>query len=208
MEKSPPPKQKPRRWFQNYWVQLAFLLLCIASFRSSLFNHYLVPSGSMEPTLLPGDYVAVNMTAYGISLPFSRKDLIDTGTPERGDIVVFRSPKDGTRLIKRVVARGGDRIALTEGRLTLNGRNVQVDEGKQARESLGAVSFDLSLDMGGGENIAPMIVPKGKVLLLGDHRGASADSRYFGLVDESALYGRAVAIYYRKGDGFGWTALK
>lgn len=157
----------------------------------------------MEPTLRPGDYVAVNMTAYGVSLPFSRFDLIKTGEPKPGDIAVFRSPKDGTRLIKRVVAVGGDTVELIDGHLKINGQSVSVDN----QEKLGDRLFSLSLDSGGGTDITPTQIPEGKVLLLGDHRGASADGRYFGLVNVDALYGKAVAIYHRKGSWFEWTRI-
>ena len=196
----------PRHWYQNYWIQLAFLLLCVAAFRSSLFNHYLVPSGSMEPTLLPGDYVAVNMTAYGVSIPFSRKDVISTGQPRRGDIVVFRSPQNGIRLIKRVAAVGGDVVSLSDGHLSLNGKQVGLVENINV-EKLDAAQFMLNLDRGGGPDIHALKIPPGKVLLLGDHRGASADGRYFGLVDVGALYGRAIAIYHRRGKWFEWTEI-
>jgi signal peptidase I len=201
-----PNTEPKRRWHQNYWLQLAVLLLCVAAFRSSLFNHYLVPSGSMEPTLLPGDYVAVNMTAYGLSVPFTRKDLIATGEPSRGDIVVFRSPQNGIRLIKRVVAVGGDVVSLKEGHLSLNGNPVAVSENGDM-EQLETARFSLNLNHAGGPDIQSLVVPQGKVLLLGDHRGASADSRYFGLVDVDALYGRAVATYHRRGGWLEWTPL-
>ena len=200
------PFKPKRRWYQNYWLQLAVLLLCVAAFRSSLFNHYLVPSGSMENTLLPGDYVTVNMTAYGISIPFTRKDIITTGQPRRGDIVVFRSPQNGIRLIKRVVAVEGDVVSLEDGHLSLNGKAAASPKGGDM-EQLDAAHFSLNLDRGGGPDIQSLKIPAGKVLLLGDHRGDSADGRYFGLVVVDALYGRAIAIYHRRGGWVEWTPL-
>ena len=114
--------------------------------------------------------------------------------PQSGDIAVFNSPVDGKLLIKRIVAVGGDFVELRNGRLWVNGM-------RPAKES------DLNLSAGGGPDIRNLSVPDGMVLAIGDHRGRSHDSRYFGLVAERELYGRAVAVYYSRDDGFGWERL-
>ena len=90
-------QQRLFRWLKAEAVPLLLMLLLLSAARSSLANHYHVPSGSMEPTLQPGDRVFVDMTAYGLTLPFTGIDLVDRGTPRRGDVVVFDSPVDGTR---------------------------------------------------------------------------------------------------------------
>src|SRR5690606_18576578 len=99
---------------------LTLALLVVA--RSSFANHYHVPSGSMEPTLRPGDRVLVDMSAYGLRLPLGGPQVLARGRPVPGDVVVFRSPADGTRLIKRVVAVGGQQVALVDGHLHVDGR--------------------------------------------------------------------------------------
>src|SRR5690606_26774587 len=97
--------------------------------RSSLADHYYVPSGSMEYALLPGDRVIVNKTAYGLRLPLTTIDVIEGKPPERGDVAVFDSPRDGTRLIKRIVAVGGDVVSVKEGLLSINGRTLDTPVG-------------------------------------------------------------------------------
>jgi len=178
-------------------------LLLVA--RSSLANHYHVPSGSMEPTLVPGDRVVVDMRAYGVRVPFTSWTLWPVDVPAPGDVVVFRSPSDGVRLIKRVVAVGGDRVDLVDGHLSINGTPLAARPG--AAEDFGAVQVTLNLDAGGGPDLDGLVVPAGQVLVLGDHRGASVDGRYFGFVPASTIYGQARGVFWRSGDGFGWRPL-
>jgi signal peptidase I len=157
----------------------------------------------MEYSLLPGDRVIVDKTAYGLRIPLTKIDLVGAVTPRRGDVAVFDSPRDGVRLIKRVVAIGGDVVSLTGGRLTINGQALA--EGMH--ESFERTEASLNLEDGGGPDIPPTVVPQGMLLVLGDHRGDSVDGRFFGFIDERELYGRAVAVFYRSGEGFGWKEL-
>jgi signal peptidase I len=191
-----------KRW-KSEAVSLAMVLLLVTAARSSLADHYYVPSGSMEYSLLPGDRVIVDKTAYGLRVPLTKVDVVGARTPERGDVAVFDSPLDGTRLIKRIVAVGGDVVTLADGRLAVNGEVL----GDREIERFGGREALLNLSDGGGGDIGDLEVPEGKVLALGDHRGNSVDGRYFGLLDERELFGRAVAIYYRRGEGFVWRAL-
>lgn len=145
------------------------------------------------------------MHAYGWHLPLSNRIVVDGDRPQRGEVVVFDSPRDGTRLIKRVVAVAGDRVNLTDGHLQIN--DVPLAREGRSAERFGAHLAQLNLGNGGGPNIAGLTVPPGKLLMLGDHRGNSLDGRYFGLVDASAVYGKAVAVYYRHGEGLQWQRL-
>ncbi|MDQ3618032.1 MAG: signal peptidase I [Pseudomonadota bacterium] len=198
------PSKHP--WLTSELAKLAVMLLLLTAARASLANHYHVPSGSMEHSLMPGDRVVVDMTAYGLSIPFTSIDVLRTGEPARGDIAVFDSPLDGVRLIKRVVAVGGDQVTLVDGWLTINGRPMQ-SPGEVDVEQFGDHRAQLNLAYGGGPDIHAVIVPQGRVLVLGDSRGNSVDGRYFGLVPTTELYGRAIAIYYRRGEGLGWNGL-
>ncbi len=193
---------------KGFWREVAILasmMLAILAARSTLADHYHVPSGSMEYTLLPGDRVFVDKRAYGLRIPFTTIDLFSGDQVERGDVVIFDSPSTGIRLIKRIVAVGGDEVLLENGHLKINGEWLAVD-GDGDVEMFGEKAVQLNLRNGGGQGLR-MTVPQGEVLAIGDHRGRSADSRAFGTVDEDSIYGRAVAIYYRSGDGFRWSRL-
>jgi signal peptidase I len=183
-------------------ISLAVVLAFVTAARSSLADHYYVPSGSMEYTLMPGDRVFVDKTSYGVRIPLTKIDMFGARTPKAGEIAVFDSPKDGTRLIKRIVAVGGDRVSVADGHLSINGKPL----GDAKIEHFGPREALLNLTDGGGPDYE-MEIPKGMVLAMGDHRGNSFDGRFFGLIDERELFGRAVAIYYRRGSGFVWRPL-
>jgi len=197
---------RPTPWWRGEWASLAAMLLLLTLARTSFANHYQVPSGSMEPNLMPGDRIAVNMMAYGLRVPFTDIELYDRGEPVPGDVVVFKSPQDGTRLIKRVVAVGGQTVALHEGRLWIDDQPL-FDADAAEVEHFGDRAVTLNLAHGGGPDIDGLVIPAGMALVLGDHRGNSQDGRFFGLVPTKSLYARAEAVYYRSGEGFGWTRL-
>ena len=207
---APPPatggEQTPSsraKWWISELISLAVVLAAVTAARSSLADHYYVPSGSMEYSLMPGDRVVVNKMAYGLRIPLTKIDIFGSSTPTRGEIAVFDSPQDGeTRLIKRIVAIGGDRVSVVAGHLAINGQPL----GDRQVEHFGEREALLNLTSGGGPDYE-IEVPQGMVLAMGDHRGNSNDGRRFGLIDERELFGRAVGIYYRRGDGFTWKAL-
>jgi signal peptidase I len=196
-------------------VQIALILVLMTVFRSSFADHYHVPTGSMEYTVMPGDRVLVDKSAYGVRIPLTTFDLFGASTPDRGDIVVFDSPRDGVRLIKRIVAVGGDSVSLSDGRLSVNGVRL-AEEARFSDDArlVEAASEDyagryalLNLADGGGPDLVDLAIPAGMVLVLGDHRGNSLDGRYFGLIPEEEILGRALGIYYRRGDGLTWRKL-
>jgi signal peptidase I len=201
-----PATGRLRRWLRGEGGRLLVVVALLLVARTSFANHYAVPSGSMEYALMPGDHVAVDMSAYGLRLPFTDIVLLARDQPRRGDVAVFDSPRDGTRLVKRVAAVGGDLVELRNGHLSINGQPLAGDAGA-ARERFGARTVALNLDAGGGPDIDHFIVPRGQVLMLGDHRGNSADGRFYGLVHASGLYGKASHVYYRRGEGLTWQAL-
>ena len=206
---APLPQSRRRRvaaWLYREALPLLLMLALLVVARSSFANHYHVPSGSMQPTLEPGDRVVVDMSAYGLRLPFTRHVLVGRGRPQRGEVAVFASPEDGTRLIKRVVAVGGDKVQLLDGRLSINGEPM-ASAGDGDAERFGQRLAQLDLGDGGGPDIVEATVPAGHVLVLGDHRGRSADGRWFGFVEADAIYGRAVAVYWRRGEGPSWKRL-
>ena len=207
MDKKIVVKSQSSRW-RNIAVEvrgIALIILCILAARSSLADHYHVPSGSMEHTLIAGDRVVVDKMAYGLRIPFTDARISGGSRVNRGEVVIFDSPGDGIRLIKRIVAVGGDSVAVRDGHLLINGQPMAA-AGDSSREIFGDRVVDLNLAHGGGPDYEQTLAD-GMLLAMGDHRGNSRDGRFFGLVREEVVYGRAMAVYYRKGDGFVWNWL-
>lgn len=206
--RGPPPAW--RRQLGSWTPLLAFSLvvLCV---RASLADHYVVPTGSMEPTVEVGDRIFVHKAAFGLRVPLTDVWLGGVEPPERGAVVVLAPPEDeGPVLLKRVVALPGDRVAVRAGRLLLNDRHVPVDLDTQqpalmAIEHLGR-RHRIKLLGRGGPDFGPALVPAGKMLVMGDNRGNSRDGRAFGFVDLATLRGLAVAVYVRDGR-WGWKQL-
>ena len=183
-------------------------LLGFAVLRTAVADWNPIPSASMRPTLLEGDVVLVNRLAYDLKLPLTDIVLLPLGEPQRGDVVTLSSPAGGTRLIKRIVGLPGDRIAMREDVLILNGQPLiysdklahgetvapgWVVNAVRASEDLGgrahAVQFLPSLRA--RRDFAERTVPAGHYFLLGDNRDNSEDSRFIGTVPREKLIGRA-----------------
>jgi signal peptidase I len=184
---------------------LGLLVVGILAARSTFADHYYVPSGSMEYTLIAGDRVFVDKRAYGLRVPFTNFEIFGGGSVRRGDIVIFDSPRDGKRLIKRIVAIGGDEVLIHDGHLAINGEWLASPDSREL-ELIGDKVVQLNLKSGGGPELSGTI-ESGMVLAIGDHRGNSVDGRYFGAVSEDEIYGRALAVYYRRGEGLSWFKL-
>lgn len=177
-----PFTQRIRRLLREVAPTAAALVILLAA-RSSLADQYVVPSGSMEATLQVGDHILVDKRAYGWRVPFTDIELLDGDRPRAGEVVIFDSPSDGTRLVKRVVATEGDRVAVRGGRLWRNG--AWADEPY------------IDLRSGGGPDVPMQRVPPGQMLVMGDHRGNSNDGRMFGFVPAASAYGRVLGVFWR-----------
>jgi len=189
---------------------IAFLLL-FGVFRTAVADWNPIPSSSMRPNLLEGDVVFVNRLAYDVKVPLTNNILAHTGEPRRGDVVVFDSPQDGTRLIKRLIATPGDVVELRNERLVINGEEAQWGPVEQVIEPLGdsqvpALRVREQIDGRTRQvqfvpriktpvrSFGPVTVPAGQYLMLGDNRDNSADSRYIGFVPRNLLNGRAERV--------------
>lgn len=195
-----PRTQSRRTGWRKDLIAIAAAATVVLVGRSSLADHYHVPTGSMLPTVLENDHIFVNKAAYGLRLPFSQVRVAEFSGPDRGDVVVLESPESGIVLLKRVVAVPGDVVQVTKGRLLLNGKPVPIasrDGGLV--EELGD-GHGLQLDNGGGPDFGPVKVPTNSYLVLGDNRGNSRDGRFFGFVKGEALLGRAISILARAGN--------
>jgi signal peptidase I len=177
---------------------LAFLLFALVLFasRSSFADWYLVPTGSMQPTIVEGDRIFVDKMAYRLEVPFTDIEIMQTGQPKRGDIVVFNSEKAGNRLVKRLIGEPGDRVAMLDNKLIINGEQILYEDSDNQlhkTEYLGNVAHFVQFIPVAKvrDNFAPVIVPKGHYLVLGDNRNNSADSRYYGFVPAIEIQGKA-----------------
>src|SRR6187402_1205978 len=159
-----------RAWFRKEVAPILLALVLVTAARSSLADHYYVPSGSMENTLFAGDRVVVDKTAYGIRLPYTKIDLISGAHPQPGEVAVFDSPADGILLIKRIVAVGGQVVSLRGGHLAVDGVALESDKAPSS-EQFGERLVELNLADGGGPSIDHLVIPPGKLLAIGDHRG-------------------------------------
>lgn len=180
---------------------VSFLLLILVLFasRSSFADWYVVPTGSMLPTIVEGDRIFVDKMAYRLEVPFTDIEIMQTGQPKRGDIVVFNSEKAGNRLVKRLIGEPGDRIAMFDNKLIINGYPISYEDSEntlQKTEVLDNVAHIVQFIpvAEARDNFAEVIVPKGHYLVLGDNRNNSADSRYYGFVPAIEIQGKAKKV--------------
>lgn len=189
------------------------VLVIVFFLRSFLVEPFRIPSGSMIPTLLVGDFILVNKYAYGIRLPVIEQKVVDLGVPERGDVVVFRYPSQpNIDYIKRLVGLPGDRISYYRKQLTINGQPVPKEFSRMYPGSGGNVDGLTGSDeyvedlfgrshrilesrrrLGAGEG--EWVVPEGHYFVMGDNRDNSHDSRMWGFVSDEFLVGKAFAIW-------------
>ncbi|YCO04133.1 signal peptidase I [Vibrio sp. VNB-15] len=213
---------------QPWWIENSVSIFPVIAFvlvlRSFIYEPFQIPSGSMMPTLLVGDFILVEKYAYGLKDPVWRHQLVETGKPERGDIVVFKyPPQPNIDYIKRVVGLPGDTVRYSSDKqvcIQSQGDSVckpvklsNVEESPfiqngipliQMNEKLGEVEHQIlvnPLARDRVQNYQPRpgvnewVVPQGQYFVMGDNRDNSADSRYWGFVPEANLVGKAVAIW-------------
>ena len=188
------------------------VLLFVLVIRSFVFEPFRIPSGSMMPTLLQGDFIFVKKYAYGLRLPVTEAKVIETGEPSRGDVVVFRLPSDpGINYIKRVVGLPGDEVTYERHRLIINGEQVDLEQHADATptyprfvEQLGERQHEI-LIANSGYMVRDGVyrVPEGHYFVMGDNRDNSRDSRFIGAIPETHLVGEAVRIWMHI-DGLSW----
>lgn len=185
---------------------LLFLLL-----RSFLVEAYKIPSGSMERTLLVGDFLLVNKLVYGAEIPFSGKRLPAIRTPRIGDVLVFEWPVDPSKnFVKRLVGLPGDTLSMRDGVLLRNSVAMQERYVVHTEPKVDPVNDDFRWQKGFVVNTAaaagayrpsrnnwgPLVVPPKHLFVLGDNRDNSLDSRYWGFVPDSLLRGTPLVVYY------------
>ncbi len=202
------------------------VILAVLLLRSFLVEPFRIPSGSMMPTLLVGDFILVNKFDYGIRLPVINRKIIPIHDPQRGDVVVFRFPKEpSVDYIKRVVGVPGDHVVYRDKTLFINGKKVaQIPAGtyigtgsglsmsgaEVRREALGEIQHDILVAPNVHGVDADVVVPEGHYFVMGDNRDNSNDSRYWGFVPDRNLVGKAFMIWMNwdsAAGGVGWDRI-
>jgi signal peptidase I len=185
------------------------VILIVLLIRSFLFEPFRIPSDSMMPTLLDGDFIFVNKYAYGLRLPVINSKVVAINSPQRGDVIVFRLPSDpSTNYIKRLVGLPGDHIVVRDRQLFVNGERMpmRLDGVYQGHghtgarigfEQLGATEHEVLYLMDRYTRDYEQTVPEGHFFFMGDNRDNSRDSRFpeVGFVPERNLVGKAVRIW-------------
>jgi signal peptidase I len=194
-------------WTKIFWISVALFLVL----RTFIVEAFKIPSGSMEHTLLIGDFLLVNKLAYGAEIPFTHKRLPALREPARGDVIVFKDPDGNSSrtLVKRLVGMPGDTLEMKEGVLLVNGLRRTETYASHSAPEVDRVEesfrwqrqFVLKADARMGyypsrNNWGPILVPGKKYFVLGDNRDNSSDSRYWGFVPDSLVKGTPFVIYY------------
>jgi signal peptidase I len=184
---------------RSFFPVLALVLVL----RSFLFEPYQIPSGSMLPTLQIGDFIVVNKYTYGLRLPITGTKMLAVNEPQRGDVMVFKFPRDTkVKYIKRVVGVPGDSIKYVDKQLFINDQPIvqeymgmDISGNKILREALGDTNHLLWQQPAKGRDWKTKVIPEGHYFMLGDNRDGSNDSRYWGLVKEDLIVGKAVGVW-------------
>lgn len=187
-------------WRQNRTLVLFLALMFV--FRSAVADWNEVPTGSMKPTIIEGDRILVNKLAYDVRLPFTHISLVKLGDPERGDIIVFDSKVSDKRLVKRVIGVPGDKVALEQNRLIINGEPVAYEQAAaqgqklELEEYLPGETHSIRIHQQGSRlsNFTEVEVPDGVYLAMGDNRDESADSRVIGFVPREEIVGSTNSV--------------
>ena len=195
---------------QSFFPVLLFVLVI----RSFVFEPFRIPSGSMEPTLLQGDFIFVKKFSYGLRLPVTETKVIETGAPRRGDVVVFRLPSNPSiNYIKRVVGLPGDVVQYDRHRLSVNGQLMEVEPPVTAASGNGSNHYEQLFDRRHQIKViypesrrnGVYTVPDGHFFMMGDNRDNSTDSRFrqVDVIAEEFLVGEAVLVWMHM-DGLAW----
>ncbi len=187
-----------RKLTKDYLQPILTAILIALFIRTFVVQAFKIPSGSMEPTLVVGDYILVNKFLYGMRVPFTGTKLLQFVKPERGDVIVFIVPLDPSKdFIKRVIGMEGEKVQIIDKKIFINDQLIKDPWGDF--ENIGSAEFRRAV-----ENFGPVVVPKNSLFVMGDNRNNSDDSRFWGFLDANAVLGKAFILYFSwNGNGQG-----
>jgi signal peptidase I len=179
-----------KKFVKEYLEPIVIAILIALFVRTFVAQAFKIPSSSMEPTLLVGDYLLVNKFIYGLRIPYTNIKFFQFEKPQRGDVIVFIYPKDPTKdFIKRVIGTEGEKVQIVRKQIYINDRLINDPWGHfQIGQQLGYFPMI--------ENFGPVVVPQHALFVLGDNRDNSQDSRFWGYVDRNAVLGKAFILYF------------
>ncbi|HET6230844.1 MAG TPA: signal peptidase I [Longimicrobiaceae bacterium] len=199
------------RWMWEWCKAICTAVLLFLVVRTFAVEAFKIPTGSMEGTLLVGDFLLVNKAVYGAEIPGTHTRLPSFSEPKRGDIIVFLPPQDPSKnFVKRLMGVPGDTLEMRDKVLLVNGhpqmepyaRHIDpLSDPPDPREMwqlayLARRPVDISAYRPTRDNWGPIVVPPGKFFALGDNRDNSDDSRFWGFLDKDAVKGRPMFVYY------------
>jgi len=188
---TPPAGARKKPFWREYGEALFIALILALVIRAFVVQAFSIPSGSMIPTLLIGDYLLVNKFSYGLRNPFTNKVLISTWKPQRGEVAVFIFPQDPSKdFIKRLIGLPGDKIQIINKKVYVNGKPYETPQARFTDDVVIPASQSTR------DNYGPVEVPKDSYFFVGDNRDHSFDSRFWGFVPLDALRGKAYVIYF------------
>ena len=181
---------KTRRFLKEYLEPILTAVLIALFVRAFVVQAFKIPSSSMEPTLLVGDYLFVNKFIYGTRIPYTDMKLLKFEKPKRGDVIVFVFPLDPSKdFIKRVIGTEGEKVEIIHNKIYINDRLIDDPWGRFKRERP-------EWPLQGAEKFGPVVVPQHSLFVLGDNRDNSQDSRFWGFLHVNAVKGKAFAFYF------------
>jgi signal peptidase I len=180
-----------KRFLKEYVEPIIIAVLIALFVRTFIVQAFKIPSSSMEPTLLVGDYLLVNKFIYGTRFPFTDKKIFEFKKPRRGDIIVFIYPKDRSKdFIKRVIGEEGEKVEIIQNKIYINDQRIDDPWGYYSEKNPLARYFPSM------ERYGPVVVPKDSLFVMGDNRDNSQDSRFWGFVTLNEVRGKAFIIYF------------
>ena len=207
-------------FIKGWGYSILIAVIIATSFRSAIADWNDVPTGSMKPTIIEGDRIFINKLAYDLKIPYTTRRLVYWNHPDRGDIVVFYSPENGKRLVKRVIGIPGDTITMVQNRLYINNEMAEYEKIDMSKgfhmtpgslldhrffhEKLKGTKHRVMFTPANPSlhSFGPIVIPDGHYFMMGDNRDNSADSRFFGFVARKLIVGRATTVVVSRDGSF------